>query len=111
MQNLPASIRTTSVNGLALILLTGLCLFSFSYQLGEVPPYHTDENFYVLSAKNMLQSGDYLTPMFHEKKTVCQTHIILLAGRRILQNIRCQPGLRPSVVRRFWNLVRRAGFF
>jgi 4-amino-4-deoxy-L-arabinose transferase-like glycosyltransferase len=68
MQNLPASIRTTSVNGLALILLAGLCLFSFSYQLGEVPPYHTDENFYILSAKNMLQSGDYLTPMFHEKK-------------------------------------------
>ena len=68
MQNLPASIKTTSVNGLALILLTGLCLFSFSYQLGEVPPYHTDENFYILSAKNMIQSGDYLTPMFHEKK-------------------------------------------
>ncbi len=68
MQNLPSSIRTTSVNGLALILLAALCLFSFSYQLGEVPPYHTDENFYILSAKNMLQSGDYLTPMFHEKK-------------------------------------------
>lgn len=63
-----ASLRTTSVNSLALILLTGLCLFSFSYQLGEVPPYHTDENFYILSTKNMVQSGDYLTPMFHEKK-------------------------------------------
>jgi len=63
-----ASLRTTPVNSLALILLTCLCLFSFSYQLGEVPPYHTDENFYILSAKNMVQSGDYLTPMFHEKK-------------------------------------------
>ncbi|GJL79626.1 MAG: dolichyl-phosphate-mannose--protein mannosyltransferase [Nitrospinaceae bacterium] len=50
------------------MLLTAFCFFCFSYQLGEVPPYHTDENFYVLSAKNMLQSGDYLTPVFHEKK-------------------------------------------
>ncbi len=62
------SFSAKSINGLALILLTALCLFSFSYQLGEVPPYHTDENFYVLSSKNMIQSGDYLTPMFHEKK-------------------------------------------
>ena len=68
MQILPDSLRTKSVNGLILILLTGFCFFSFSYQLGEVPPYHTDENFYILSAKNMLQSGDYLTPMYHEEK-------------------------------------------
>lgn len=68
MQFLKASVRSASVNSLALILLTCLCLFSFSYHLGEVPPYHTDENFYILSAKNMIQSGDYLTPMFHEKK-------------------------------------------
>lgn len=51
-----------------LTLLIGFCFFCFSYQSGEVPPYHTDENFYVLSAKNMLQSGDYLTPVFHGKK-------------------------------------------
>jgi len=68
MQIIPASLRTISATGLALVLLTSLCVFSFSYRLGEVPPYHTDENFYILSAKNMLESGDYLTPMFHEKK-------------------------------------------
>lgn len=68
MQILPESLRTKSVNSLYLVLLTSLCFFSFSYQLGEVPPYHTDENFYILSAKNMLQSGDYLTPMYHEEK-------------------------------------------
>jgi len=68
MQILPDSLRAKSVHGLILVLLTGFCLFSFSYQLGEVPPYHTDENFYILSAKNMLQSGDYLTPMYHDEK-------------------------------------------
>ncbi len=68
MQILPYSLKTKSVNSLALVLLTCLCFFSFSYQLGEVPPYHTDENFYILSAKNMIQSGDYLTPVFHDEK-------------------------------------------
>jgi len=68
MQTLPDSVKTKSVNSLYLVLLTIFCFFCFSYQLEEVPPYHTDENFYVLSAKNMLQSGDYLTPMYHEKK-------------------------------------------
>ncbi len=68
MQTLPGSLKMKPVNGLYLALLIGLCFFSFSYQLGEVPPYHTDENFYILSSKNMIQSGDYLTPMFHDKK-------------------------------------------
>jgi len=39
-------------------LLTGFCLLVFSYGLGEVPPYHADENFYVITAKNMVESGD-----------------------------------------------------
>jgi hypothetical protein len=68
MQTLPGPIKIKPVNGLYLALLIGLCFFSFSYHLGEVPPYHTDENFYILSSKNMIQSGDYLTPMFHDKK-------------------------------------------
>jgi 4-amino-4-deoxy-L-arabinose transferase-like glycosyltransferase len=63
-----SSLQTKFKNTIFLALLTGFCFFSLSYQLGEVPPYHTDETFYVLSAKNMLQSGDYLTPVFHEKK-------------------------------------------
>lgn len=63
-----SSLQTKFKDFIFLALLTGFCFFSLSYQLGEVPPYHTDETFYVLSAKNMLQSGDYLTPVFHEKK-------------------------------------------
>ncbi len=50
------------------LLLTGFCLLVFSYGLGEVPPYHADENFYVITAKNMVESGDYITPIYHEKK-------------------------------------------
>ena len=68
MQTVPESLRTKSINNLYLALLAGFCFFSFSYQLGEVPPYHTDESFYILSAKNMLQSGDYLTPIYHDEK-------------------------------------------
>ena len=68
MPSSPIESSTTFKEYLYLALLTGFCLFSFSYQLGEVPPYHTDEYFYVLSGKNMLESGDYLTPVFHQKK-------------------------------------------
>ena len=39
-----------------------------SYKLGEVPPYHADENFYVESSLRMVESGDYITPVYHEKK-------------------------------------------
>ncbi len=63
-----SSLQTKFTDYTFLALLTGFCFFTLSYHLGEVPPYHTDETFYVLSAKNMLQSGDYLTPVFHEKK-------------------------------------------
>lgn len=44
------------------------CFFVLSYKLGEVPPYHADENFYVESSLNMVESGDYITPVYHEKK-------------------------------------------
>ncbi|MEE9258938.1 MAG: glycosyltransferase family 39 protein [Nitrospinaceae bacterium] len=40
----------------------------FAYHLDAVPPYHADENFYVESTKNMLESGDYITPIYHQKK-------------------------------------------
>jgi 4-amino-4-deoxy-L-arabinose transferase-like glycosyltransferase len=63
-----SSLQTKLKDFIFLALLTGFCLFTLSYQLGEVPPYHTDETFYVISAKNMVLSGDYLTPVFHEKK-------------------------------------------
>ena len=47
---------------------TLFCFFAFTYNLSEVPPYHSDENFYVTSTRNMIDSGDYITPVYHEKK-------------------------------------------
>jgi 4-amino-4-deoxy-L-arabinose transferase-like glycosyltransferase len=44
------------------------CFFALTYSLSEVPPYHTDENFYVESSRNMVESGDYLTPIYNHKK-------------------------------------------
>ena len=44
------------------------CFVALTYKLGGVPPYHTDENFYVESSRNMVESGDYLTPIYHDKK-------------------------------------------
>jgi 4-amino-4-deoxy-L-arabinose transferase-like glycosyltransferase len=44
------------------------CLIALTYKLGGVPPYHTDENFYVESSRNMVESGDYLTPIYNDKK-------------------------------------------
>ena len=44
------------------------CFAAFTYELGGVPPYHSDENYYVESTRNMVESGDYLTPIHHDKK-------------------------------------------
>jgi len=44
------------------------CFLALTYKLGEVPPYHPDENFYVESSLRMVESGDYITPVYHEKK-------------------------------------------
>ena len=44
------------------------CFLTLTYKLGEVPPYHADENFYVESSLRMVESGDYITPVYHEKK-------------------------------------------
>ena len=51
-----------------LALLTLFCFFAFTYNLDEVPPYHADENFYVTSTRNMIDSGNYITPTNHGKK-------------------------------------------
>lgn len=53
--------------GLAL-LWTLLCFLAFSYHLGHLPPYHTDEEFYVQSVSNMMASGDYVTPTYDDSK-------------------------------------------
>jgi len=44
------------------------CFFALSYKLGGVPPYHSDENYYVESTRNMVESGDYLTPVYRDEK-------------------------------------------
>ena len=44
------------------------CFAALTYQLDGVPPYHSDENYYVESTRNMIESGDYLTPVHHDAK-------------------------------------------
>jgi 4-amino-4-deoxy-L-arabinose transferase-like glycosyltransferase len=44
------------------------CFLVLSYKLDEVPPYHADENFYIESTLRMVESEDYITPVYHEKK-------------------------------------------
>ena len=53
---------------LQLTAFTLLCFLAFTYNLSAVPPYHSDENFYVTSTRNMIASGDYVTPVYHDKK-------------------------------------------
>ena len=48
--------------------LTFFCFFLFTYNLSEIPPYHADENFYVTSTRNMIDSGDYMTPTYNGEK-------------------------------------------
>jgi 4-amino-4-deoxy-L-arabinose transferase-like glycosyltransferase len=44
------------------------CFAALTYELGGVPPYHSDENYYVESTRNMIESGDFLTPIHHDEK-------------------------------------------
>jgi len=44
------------------------CFAALTYKLGGVPPYHSDENYYVESVRNMVESGDYLTPIYRDEK-------------------------------------------
>ncbi len=64
LQNL---LNKTTNNQLVFLWLV-VCFVALTYKLGEVPPYHSDENYYVESTRTMVESGDYLTPMYHDKK-------------------------------------------
>jgi 4-amino-4-deoxy-L-arabinose transferase-like glycosyltransferase len=68
MPSLPffSSIKPTEKQIVCLWMV--FCFLVLSYKLGEVPPYHADENFYVESSLRMVESGDYITPVYHEKK-------------------------------------------
>ena len=68
MQSQPTPNGPSTRESLRLGVFTLFCFFAFTYNLSEIPPYHTDENFYVTSTRNMVDSGDYITPIYHEKK-------------------------------------------
>ena len=68
MQTQPLPDNLNNRKYLQLIGFTLLCFLGFTYNLGEVPPYHADENFYVTSSRNMIGLNDYITPMYHGKK-------------------------------------------
>ena len=57
-----------SVEKYTVLLWMAFCFLVLLYKLGEVPPYHADENFYVESSLRMVESGDYITPIYQEKK-------------------------------------------
>ena len=45
---------------LPITIFTLLCFLALTYNLDEVPPYHADENFYVTSSRNMIDSDKRL---------------------------------------------------
>ena len=66
---MPLSLSSSgSKEYLQLGAFTLFCFLAFTYNLSEVPPYHADENFYVTSSRNMINSGDYITPVYDDKK-------------------------------------------
>ena len=66
---MPLSLSSSgSKEYLQLGAFTLFCFLAFTYNLSEVPPYHADENFYVTSSRNMINSGDYITPVYNDKK-------------------------------------------
>lgn len=68
MKTVDSSWREKRRTGALIVLWAFICLLAFLYHLGEIPPYHSDENYYVQSVKNMVDSGDYITPVFDGKK-------------------------------------------
>lgn len=68
MPSLPISSSIKPIEKIIVCLWMVFCFLVLSYKLGEVPPYHADENFYVESSLRMVESGDYITPVYHEKK-------------------------------------------
>ena len=71
IQSLPDNLSASE--RLKLATFTLLCFLAFTYNLSEVPPYHADENFYVTSTRDMIDSGDYITPTYHGEKRFAKT--------------------------------------
>ncbi|MEK9628493.1 MAG: glycosyltransferase family 39 protein [Nitrospinota bacterium] len=68
MPSLPTFSSNKSSENLIVSIWMIFCFLTLIYKLGEIPPYHADENFYVESSLRMVESGDYITPVYHEKK-------------------------------------------
>ena len=68
MPSRPFFLSNKPIEKFIVCLWMGFCFLALSYQLGEVPPYHADENFYVESSLRMIESGDFITPIYNEKK-------------------------------------------
>tara|TARA_Y100001960_G_scaffold251995_1_gene268988 strand:- start:362 stop:2125 length:1764 start_codon:yes stop_codon:yes gene_type:complete len=67
MPSPPVFLSNKPIEKFLVWLWMGFCFLALSYQLGEVPPYHADENFYVESSLRMIESGDFITPVYNEK--------------------------------------------
>ena len=67
MPNIPTFSTAKLNENIIVCLWVIFCFLALTYKLGEIPPYHADENFYVESSLRMVESGDYVTPVYHEK--------------------------------------------
>ena len=65
MPSLPFFLSNKLIEKIIVCLWMGFCFLALSYQLGEIPPYHADENFYVESSLRMIESGDFITPIYN----------------------------------------------
>jgi 4-amino-4-deoxy-L-arabinose transferase-like glycosyltransferase len=81
-----------------------ICWAAYSFGLNEVPPYHTDENYYVESVNNMIETGDYFTPYYQGQKRFSKP--IFTYWLMAISNKLFGPGL---VAARFWSAFLGAG--
>ncbi len=92
-----------AVLGVVFIWAT-ICWAAYSFGINEVPPYHTDENYYVESVNNMIETGDYFTPYYHGQKRFSKP--IFTYWLMAISNKLFGPGL---VAARFWSAFLGAG--
>ena len=67
MPNIPTFSPAKPNENIIVCLWMTFCFLALAYKLGELPPYHADENFYVESSLRMVEAGDYITPVYNEK--------------------------------------------
>ncbi len=87
-----------------LLIWAMICWSAYSFGLDEIPPYHTDESYYVESVNNMIETGDYFTPYFHGEKRFSKP--IFTYWLMIISNKLFGPGLASA---RFWSAFLGVG--